>query len=55
MFGNFTKRIWEYETAINLFKTNYMIRNSKKDQSKFVLNINGIELIMESSVKLLGI
>ena len=55
----------ECETAINWFKTNKMIVNpdkfqsmiinSKKDISKFVLNINGVELNMESSVKLLGI
>ena len=32
-----------------------MIISSKKDLSKSVLNINGIELTMESSVKLLGI
>ena len=53
------------ETAINWFKTNNMIVNpdkfqsmiisSKKDLSKSVLNINGVELIMESSVKLLGV
>ena len=52
----------EYETAINLFKTNNMIVNpnkfqsmiisSKKDLSKSVLKINGVELTMESSVKL---
>ena len=55
----------ECETAINLFKTDNMIVNSdkfqsmivssKKDQSKSVLNINGVEFTMESSVKLLGI
>ena len=53
----------ERETAINWFKTNNMILNpdksmiinSKKDLSKSVLNINGVELTMESSVKLLGI
>ena len=55
----------ECETAINWFKTNNMIVNpdkfqsmiisSKKDLSKSVLNINGVELTMESSVKLLGI
>ena len=55
----------ECETAINWFKTNKMIVNpdkfqsmiinSKKDISKSVLNINGVELNMESSVKLLGI
>ena len=47
------------------FRTNKMIVNpdkfqsmiiaSKKDLSKSVLNINGVELTMESSVKLLGI
>ena len=55
----------ECETAINWFKTNKMIVNpdkfqsmiinSKKNISKSVLNINGVELNMESSVKLLGI
>ena len=55
----------ECETAVNCFKTNKMIVNpdkfqsmiiiSKKDISKSVLNINGVELTMESSVKLLGI
>ena len=55
----------ECETAINWFKTNNMIVNpnkfqsmiisSKKDLSKSVLKINGVELTMESSVKLLGI
>ena len=55
----------ECETAINWFKTNNMIVNSdkfqsmivssKKDQSKSVLNINGVEFTMESSVKLLDI
>ena len=55
----------ECETAINWFKTNNMIVNSdkfqsmivssKKDQSKSVLNINGVEFTIESSVKLLGI
>ena len=53
----------ECETAINQFKTNNMIVNadkfqsmiisSKKDLSKSMLNINGVELTMESSVKLL--
>ena len=53
------------ETAINWFETNNMIVNpnkfqsmiisSKKDLSKSVLKINGVELTMESSVKLLGI
>ena len=48
----------ECETAINWFKTNNMIVNpdkfesmiisSKKDLSKSVLNINGVELTMES-------
>ena len=32
-----------------------MIISSKKDLSKSVLNINGVELTMELSVKLLGI
>ena len=55
----------ECETAINWFKTNNMIVNSdkfqsmivssQKDQSKSVLNINGVEFTIESSVKLLGI
>ena len=55
----------ECETAINWFRTNNMIVNpdnfqsmitsSKKDLSKYVLNINVVELTMESSVKLLGI
>ena len=55
----------ECETAINWFKTNNMMVNpdkfqsmiisSKKDLRKSVLNINGVELTMESSVKLLGI
>ena len=55
----------ERETAINWFKTNNMIVNSdkfqsmivssKKDKSKSVLNINGVEFTMESSVKLLDI
>ena len=55
----------ECETTINWFKTNNMIVNPdkfqsmiispKKDPSKSVLNINGVELTMESSVKLLGI
>ena len=54
----------QYETAINWFKTNSMKVNpdnfqsiiiiSKKDLSKSVLNINGVGLVMESSVKLLG-
>ena len=55
----------ECETAINWFKTNKMIVNldkfqsmiirSTKDLSKPILNINGVELTMESSVKLLHI
>ena len=55
----------EYETAITWPKTNNLIVNpnkfqpmitsSKKDLSKSVLNINGVELTMESFVKLLGI
>ena len=55
----------ECETVINWFKTNKRIVNlnkfqsiiisSKKDLSKSVLNINGVELTMESSAKLLGI
>ena len=55
----------ECETAINWFKTNSIIVNpdkfqsiiisSKKDLSNFVLNINGVESIMEPSVKLLDI
>ena len=55
----------ECENAINWFKTNKMIVNpdkfqsmvisSKKDLSRSVLNINGAELTMKSSVKLLGI
>ena len=55
----------ECETAINWFKTNKMIVNldkfqsmiirSTKDLSKSILNINGVELTMESSVKLLHI
>ena len=32
-----------------------MIISSKKDLSKSVLNINGVELTMESSVKLLDV
>ena len=53
------------ETAVNWFKTNNMIVNpdkfqsmiisSKKDLTQSVLNINGVELTRESSVKLLGI
>ena len=53
------------ESAINWLKTNNMIVNpnkfqlliisSKKDLSKSFLKINGAELTMESSVKLLGI
>ena len=55
----------ECETAVNRFKTNDMIVNpdnfqsmiisSKKDLSKSVLNINSVELTMESSVKLIGV
>ena len=56
----------EWKTEINWFKTNKMIANpnkfrsmiisSIKDLSKSnVLNINGVELNMESSAKLLGI
>ena len=40
---------------VNPDKFPSMIISSKKDLSKFVLNINGVELTMESSVKLLGI
>ena len=55
----------ECETTINWFKTNNMIVNpdefqsmiisSKKGVSKYVLNIDSVELTMKSSVKLLGI
>ena len=55
----------ECETEMNYIKTNNMIANpdkfqsmilsSKIDLSKSVLNINGVELTMESSVKLLGV
>ena len=55
----------ECETAIYWFKTNIIIANpdkfqsmtisSKKNLIKSLLNTNGVELIMESSVKLLGI
>ena len=55
----------ECETAISWFKTNKiivkqnkfqsMVISSKKDLSKSALNINGVELTMESSVKLLVI
>ena len=55
----------ECETAISWFETNKMIVkqnkfqsmiiSSKKDLSKSALNINGVELNMESSVKLLVI
>ena len=55
----------ECETAISWFKTNKiivkqnkfqsMVISSKKDLSKSALNINGVELNMESSVKLLVI
>ena len=40
---------------INPDKFQSMIISSKKDLIKSVLNINGVELTMESSVKLLGI
>ena len=40
---------------VNPDKFQSMIIASKKDLSKSVLNINGVELTMESSVKLLGI
>ena len=40
---------------VNPDKIQAMIISSKKDLSKSVLNINGVELTMESSVKLLGI
>ena len=36
-------------------KLKSLIISSKKDLSRSVLNINGVELTMESSVKLLGI
>ena len=55
----------ECQTAINWFKTNNMIVNldkfqsiiisSKKNPRKSALNINGVELTMESTVKSLGI
>ena len=55
----------ECETVINWFKTNKrivnpdkfqsMIISSTKDLSKSILNINDVELTMESSVKLLDI
>ena len=55
----------ECETTINWFETNNMIVtpdkfhsmiiSSKTDLSKSVLNMNGVELTMESSVILLGI
>ena len=59
----------ECETAINWFKKHIMIVNpdtcqsmidmylkkDKKDQSKSVLNMKGVELTIESAVKLLGI
>ena len=41
--------------VVNLDKFQSMIISSKKDRSKSVLNINGIELTMKSSVILLGI
>ena len=40
---------------VNPNKFQSMIISSKKDLSKSVLKINGVELTMESSVKLLGI
>ena len=40
---------------VNPDKFQSMIISSKKDLSKSVLNINGVELTMEPSVKLLGI
>ena len=40
---------------INPDKFQSMIISSKKDLIKSALNINGVELTMESSVKLLGI
>ena len=40
---------------VNPDKFQSMIISSKKDLSKSVLNINGVELTIESSVKLLGI
>ena len=55
----------EFQTAINWFNTNNMIVNpdkfqsmiisSKKDLRKSLSNINGVELTMESSLKLLAI
>ena len=39
---------------VNSDKFQSMIISSKKDLSKSVLNINGVELTMDSSVKLLG-
>ena len=54
----------ECETSINWFKTNNMTVNpnkfqsmiisSKKYLSKSVLDVNGVALTMESSVKSLG-
>ena len=41
--------------VVNLDKFQSMIISSKKDRSKSVLNINGIELTMKSSIILLGI
>ena len=41
--------------VVNLDKFQSIIISSKKDRSKSVLNINGIELTMKSSVILLGI
>ena len=40
---------------VNPDKFQSMIISSKKDLSKSVLNINGVELTMESSAKLLGV
>ena len=40
---------------VNTDKFQSVIISSKKDLSKSVLNRNGVELTMESSVKLLGI
>ena len=56
----------ECETAINWFKTNSMTDSKPRQipindykflerSSNFVSNIDGVELTMESSVKLLGI
>ena len=40
---------------VNPDKFQSMIISSKKDLSKSVLNINGVELTMESAVKVLDI